>query len=64
MDNCNITGGNRHNFFNQSFFDSIVLGRKEYDAGKLNCWPFCKATDVRDGIAISLGNLCKDYSFV
>lgn len=64
MDDRNITGGNRHNSCNQSLFNDIVLGRTEmYDASKLNCWPFCKATDVRDGITLSLGNLCKGYSF-
>ena len=41
-----------------------MLGRTEiYDASKLNCWPFCKATDTRDGITLSLGNLCKGYPF-
>lgn len=64
MDDRNITGGNRHNSCNQSLFNDIVLGRTEmYDASKLNCWPFCRATDVRDGIPLSLGNLCKGYPF-
>ena len=64
MDDRNITGGNRHNSCNQSLFNDIVLGRTEmYDASKLNCWPFCRATDVRDGISLSLGNLCKGYPF-
>ena len=59
-----ITGGSRHDSFNQSLFAHIVLGRTEmYDASKLNCWGFCKATDVRDGITLSLGNLCKGYPF-
>ena len=59
-----ITGGSRHASFNQSLFAHIVLGRTEmYDASKLNCWGFCKATDVRDGITLSLGNLCKGYPF-
>lgn len=64
MDDRNIIGGSRHNTFNHSLFGNIVLGRTEmYDANKLNCWPFCKATDVRDGITLCLGNLCKGYSF-
>lgn len=64
MDDRNITGGNRHNSCNQSFFNDIMLGRTEmYDASKLSCWPFCRATDVRDGIPLSLGNLCKGYPF-
>ena len=64
MDDRNIIGGSRHNTFNHSLFGNIVLGRTEmYDANKLNCWPFCKAADVRDGITLCLGNLCKGYSF-
>lgn len=64
MDDRNITGGNRHNSCNQSLFNDIMLGRTEmYDASKLSCWPFCKATDTRDGITLSLGNLCKGYPF-
>lgn len=64
MDDRNIIGSNRYDTSNHSLFDKIVLGRTEiYDASKLNCWPFCKATDVRDGITLSLGNLCKGYSF-
>lgn len=64
MDDRNITGGYRHNSCNQSLFNDIMLGRTEmYDASKLSCWPFCRATDVRDGIPLSLGNLCKGYPF-
>ena len=64
MDDRNIIGSNCYDTSNHSLFDKIVLGRTEiYDASKLNCWPFCKATDVRDGITLSLGNLCKGYSF-
>lgn len=64
MNDRNITGGNRHNSCNQSLFNDIMLGRTEmYDASKLSCWPFCRATDVRDGIPLSLGNLCKGYPF-
>ena len=64
MDDRNITGGNRHNSCNQSLFNDIMLGRTEmYDASKLSCWPFCRATDVRDGIPLSLGNLCIGYPF-
>ena len=64
MDDRNIIGSNRYATSNHSLFDEIVLGRTEiYDASKQNCWPFCKATDVRDGITLSLGNLCKGYPF-
>lgn len=64
MDDRNITGGNRHNSSYQSLFNDIVLGRTEmYDASKLNCWAFCRTTDVRDGIPLSLGNLCRGYPF-
>ena len=64
MDDRNIIGSNRYTTSTHSLFDEIVLGRAEiYDASKLNCWPFCKATDVRNGITLSLGNLCKGYSF-
>ncbi len=41
-----------------------MLGRTEvYDAAKQDCWAFCKGTDVRNGITLSLGNLCKGYPF-
>lgn len=64
MNDRNIIGSNRYTTSNHSLFDEIVLGRTEiYDASKLNCWPFCKAADVRNGITLSLGNLCKGYSF-
>ena len=65
MDDSNIiTSGSRHDSSYQSLFEGIVLGRTEmYDASKLNCWGFCKATDARDGISLSLGNLCKGYPF-
>ena len=64
MDDRNIIGSNRYTTSTHSLFDEIVLGRTEiYDASKQNCWPFCKATDVRNGITLSLGNLCKGYSF-
>ena len=64
MDDRNIIGGNRHHSSYQSLFDGIVLGRMEtYDASELNCWTFHKSTDVRDGITLSLGNLCGGYSF-
>lgn len=64
MDDRNIIGGVHHNSFNQSLFDGIVLGRmEEYDASKLKCWAFSKGTDVRNGITLSLGNLCKGFSF-
>lgn len=65
MDDLVMIGGNRHSSFNQSLFEDIVLGRTEvYDASKLNCWGFCKTTDVRDRITLKLGNLCKDYPFI
>ena len=64
MNDNSIVCGSRHDSSYFSLFENIVLGRTEmYDASKLNCWPFCKATDVRDGITLSLGNLCKGYSF-
>ena len=64
MDDRNIIGSNRYTTSTHSLFDEIVLGRTEiYDASEQNCWPFCKATDVRDGITLCLGNLCKGYSF-
>ena len=64
MDGRNIIGSNRYTTSNHSLFDGIELGRTEiYDASKQNCWPFCKAIDVRNGITLSLGNLCKGYSF-
>ncbi len=64
MNDRNIIGSNRYTTSNHSLFDEIVLGRTEiYDASKLNCWPFCKAANVRNGITLSLGNLCKGYSF-
>ena len=50
MDDRNIIGSNRYTTSTHSLFDEIVLGRTEiYDASKLNCWPFCKATDVKGG---------------
>lgn len=64
MDDNSIVCGSRHYSSYLSLFDELVLGRTEiYDASKLNCWPFCKATDTRDGITLSLGNLCKGYPF-
>ncbi len=51
MDVRNIIGSNRYTTSTHSLFDEIVLGRTEiYDASEQNCWPFCKATDVRDGL--------------
>jgi predicted NAD-dependent protein-ADP-ribosyltransferase YbiA (DUF1768 family)/transcriptional regulator with XRE-family HTH domain len=44
--------------------NNIDLYRKEiYDCTKLNIWSFRKATDVRDNIQISLGNMCSGYPF-
>lgn len=64
MDDRNITSGSCHDFSNQSLFENFVLGRTEvYEAEKLNCWAFCKGTDVRNGITLSLGNLCKGFPF-
>ena len=34
-----------------------------YDTTKHNCWAFCKSTDIRNGIILSLGNLCGGYPF-
>lgn len=62
MDYRIIYGGNRHEFPHSLFFNGIALGRTEtYDAGKQSYWTFCKDTDVRDGISLSLGNRRKDY---
>lgn len=45
-------------------FNEIMLGRTEvYDTTRQNCWAFCKSTDVRGGITLSLGNLCGGYPF-
>lgn len=64
MDYCITTVDSRHGFSSPLFFNDIVLGRTEvYDAGKLNCWAFSKGTDTRDGITLSLGNLCKGFPF-
>ena len=50
--------------FPHSIFEGMELGKVEaYDASQLNCWPFRKSTDIRDNITLSLGNLCKGYSF-
>lgn len=65
MDNRYIIGGTCHNSFNSSLFDNIVLGRtEEYDARSINCWSFCKGTDIRNGIKLALGNLCKGFPFL
>lgn len=59
-----ITGGGHYHPSYQSLFGCIALGRTaEYDTGKTDCWVFCKATDIRHGITLSLGNLCKGYAF-
>lgn len=64
MNERNISGGNHHNSSYQSLLTDIMLGRMEtYDASKLNCWAFRKSIDVRDGITLSLGNLCGGYPF-
>lgn len=42
----------------------IILGREEnYDATKLNCWDFCKGTDIREGINMKFGNMLTDFPF-
>lgn len=42
----------------------IILGREEnYDATKLNCWDFCKGTDIREGISMKFGNMLTDFPF-
>lgn len=44
--------------------ENIVLGREEsYDTTKMNCWGFCKGTDVRDGISLKFGNMLTDFPF-
>ena len=44
--------------------NEIVLERNEsYDASKLNCWDFCKKTDIKEGIEIKLGNMLNDFPF-
>lgn len=44
--------------------NEIVLGRNEnYDASKLNCWDFCKGTDIKEGIELKLGNMLNDFPF-
>ena len=64
MDDFKIMGGSRHDSFYQSLFADIVLERMEtYDASQLNCWAFRKSRDMRDGITLSLGNLCGGYPF-
>ena len=65
MDDFTIMGDNRPESSSyQSLFRDIVLDRMEtYDASKLNCWAFRKSTDERNGITLSLGNLCGGYSF-
>lgn len=45
--------------------NEIVLGRQEnYDASKLNCWDFCKGTDIKEGIEMKFGNMLSDFPFV
>ena len=64
MNECHFTGNCCQHSTNQSLFEGIVLGRAEtYDSTKLDCWAFCKSTDVREGIPLSLGNLCKGFPF-
>ena len=44
--------------------NDIVLGRNEnYDASKLNCWDFCKGSDIKEGIEMKLGNMLTDFPF-
>ena len=44
--------------------EKIILGREEnYDATKLNCWDFCKGTDIREGINMKFGNMLTDFPF-
>lgn len=63
MDYRIIYGGNRHEIPHSLFFNDIVLGRTKttYDTGKQSYWAFCKDTDIRDGISLSLGNRRKNY---
>lgn len=64
MNDNSIMCGSRHDSSYLSLFENIVLGRTEmYDATELNCWGFSKATDVRAGITLSLGNLCSGFPF-
>lgn len=64
MTNHTVLVGNCQETSRVSLFNGIVLGRNEvYDASTLNCWPFSKSTDVRNGISLNLGNLCKGYPF-
>lgn len=45
--------------------NEIVLERNEnYDASKLNCWDFCKGTDIKEGIEMKFGNMLGDFPFV
>lgn len=48
----------------EKYMEKIVLGRNEmYDAIKLNCWDFCKGSDVREGIELKFGNMLTCFPF-
>lgn len=36
---------------------------EKYDAARLNCYAFCRGTDVKDGIQLSLGNMVGGFPF-
>ena len=36
---------------------------EHYDAASLNCYAFCRGTDVKDGITLSLGNMVSGFPF-
>ena len=62
MDYRILYGGNRHEIPHSLFFNNITLGCTEtYDTRKQSYRAFCKDTDIRDGISLSLGNRRKNY---
>lgn len=47
-----------------TMMNEIVLEKEEnYDASKLNCWDFCKGTDIKEGIGMKFGNMLIDFPF-
>lgn len=47
---------------NRDFYE-YLLRDEAYNASTLNCYAFCRSTDVRNGIALPLGNMVSGFPF-
>lgn len=42
---------------------NIILERNEIYTNDDNCWPFCKGSDIKNGIELKLGNMLSGFPF-